>query len=239
MIEGRSSSPWLAARLALGRDVQTALETIASALLHGKDTSAAMLSSLEAYAKVFCTKDPAVILSHVDAVRSAITSNDPPAARTALEAIAEYLGNVEIRTPSQPLKLRVAVKPRTVPMCNDVLPSEFKLLEVGRPETEKGRCLFDEQAARDVMADYESRGLDVMIDLDAVARGSCKLKLRSDGSLWAVDARWTPDGAPRLREGRQRYIAPAVEVDWKTRRIIKIIGLAMSASPATAALRRS
>jgi hypothetical protein len=241
MHDGRALSPRQSARLALGREVQTALEVIATTLVQGKPQSAAMLSSLrvlEAYAKVYCKvvrKDPAMIVARVDAVRFAIKTYDPTTARAALEAIAEYLGNIEIRTPSQPARLRAAVKPRAIAMDGKGLPPEFKLVEPGVPETDRGRCVFDAQAASDVMADYTAHALDVMIDLEnralddrqnSRALGWCKLKVRSDGSLWAVDATWRAEGGGSF--GGQRYASPAVEIDPKTRRIMRVLNIGIA-----------
>src|SRR6185295_17430879 len=106
----------------------------------------------------------------------------------------------------------------------DTPPSEFRIFAAGENATTKGIFVFNEQAARDVMASYEAHGIDVMIDLehlslesseqsrnfDPDARGWCKLELRN-GELWATGVTWTPDGETRLREKRQRYISPAFE----------------------------
>ena len=128
-----------------------------------------------------------------------------------------------------------------------VLPTEFKLFAPGRNETTKGAFIFDEQAAREVMAAYRQHGVDLSIDLehlsledpvssrnfDPDARGWCKLEVRRDGSLWAVQVSWTPDGAARLRERRQRYVSPAFDVDPNTRRIREVHNVAITAIPAT------
>lgn len=95
------------------------------------------------------------------------------------------------------------------------------------------------------MQHYASWGVDLAIDLEHQmldcmpspdpsardARGWCRLELR-EGALWAVDVRWTPDGAARLTERRQRYISPAFEVD-DAGRVTKIINIAITAMPAT------
>lgn len=111
-------------------------------------------------------------------------------------------------------------------------------------ETEKGPITFDADAARAVMADYAARGVELMIDLehDSLdkpirqdshdARGWFKLQLRPDGSLWAVDVRWTPDGARRLAEKTQRYTSPAFFAD-RDGRVAKLLNVAICAMPAT------
>lgn len=128
--------------------------------------------------------------------------------------------------------------------AGDEPPTEFRIFRAGKNETSKGTFVFDEAAARAVMADYEKHGADVMLDLehmsiddnarnwDPDARGWCKLELRG-GELWAVDVKWTDDGAARLRAKTQRYISPAFAVDQKTKRITKILNIAICAMPAT------
>jgi hypothetical protein len=128
------------------------------------------------------------------------------------------------------------------------LPTEFRLFQRGWNNTENGRYLFDDKAAKSVMAAYANWGVDLAIDLEHQmlevsggapdptardARGWCRLELRPDGSLWACDVKWTPDGAARLSEKRQRYISPAFEADKNTKRIIKVVNVAITAMPAT------
>lgn len=125
------------------------------------------------------------------------------------------------------------------------LPAEFRLFVAGWNETENGNYLFDDEAAAAVMAAQDAHQVDRMIDLehlsldtesnnfDPDARGWCKLELRDDGSLWAVDVKWTEDGAQRLRDKRQRYVSPAFEIDPETKRVTKIVNIALTALPAT------
>lgn len=131
--------------------------------------------------------------------------------------------------------------------AGDALPTEFRLFVAGWNATEKGKILFDAEAANAVMAAYKNWGIDVpidlehqMIDLDGGeadptardARGWCKLELRN-GELWACDVKWTPDGAQRLTEKRQRYVSPAFAVDKATRRVLQVVNIAITALPAT------
>lgn len=127
------------------------------------------------------------------------------------------------------------------------LPTEFRLFTKGVNETSKGSFLFDSKAAASVMAAYKAWGVDLAIDLEHQmldngpaadptardARGWCNLELRPDGSLWAVNVKWTPDGAARLAEKRQRYVSPAFCVDPETSRITSILNIAITAIPAT------
>jgi phage I-like protein len=126
----------------------------------------------------------------------------------------------------------------------DAPPSEFRLFKAGINETTKGEFLFDEKAAELVKASAAERGqVDYPIDLehlsldqesrgfDPDARGWFKLAVRN-GELWAVDVRWTPDGARRLSEKTQRYVSPAFFTD-DDNRITEIVNVALVAMPAT------
>jgi len=104
--------------------------------------------------------------------------------------------------------------------------------------------LFDAAAAREVMRAYQQHGADIMIDLehlsldaesrsfDPDARAWCRLAIRG-GELWAVDVRWTPDGQRRVKARTQRYVSPAFEADEKTRRVLRVLNIALTALPAT------
>lgn len=123
-------------------------------------------------------------------------------------------------------------------------PSEFQIFQRGVNRTTKGNFNFDDAAAKAVMSKYRQHGVDLMIDLehlsldeesnafDPDARGWCQLELRKDGSLWAVNVRWTPEGAERLQKRTQRYISPVFTVA-DNRRILSVINIAICAMPAT------
>ena len=126
------------------------------------------------------------------------------------------------------------------------LPHEFRVFSAGWNDTTKGRFLFDDAAARSVMADYAKHGADMMIDLehlslespqesrnfDPDARGWARLGVRG-GELWAEDVRWTSDGAERLSQKRQRYVSPAFDVDVETKRVLRLVNIAITSLPAT------
>lgn len=127
-----------------------------------------------------------------------------------------------------------------------VAPTEFRLFVAGWNETMAGRFLFDEEAARLVMSAFEAHGVDLAIDLEHQmlagvapdptardARGWFKLAMKPDGSLWATSVTWTPDGAQRIAEKRQRYVSPAFTVDRESMRVTKILNCAITAMPAT------
>lgn len=132
-------------------------------------------------------------------------------------------------------------------IANGEPPSEFRLFVSGWNETEKGPYLFDGVAAESVLAAYQAWGVDLMIDLEHQwfacevptdptardARGWFRLELRADGSLWAVNVEWTPDGAERLRSKRQKYISPCFDFDQESRRVMALINAALVSMPAT------
>lgn len=132
-------------------------------------------------------------------------------------------------------------------MTGDAPPTEFRIYKRGWNETTKGNLLFDDAAAKAVMGQYAKEGVDLIVDLNhdsmnekalasradaSDARAWFKLELRA-GELWAVQARWTPDGARRLAEKTQRYISPVSHYDVKTKRIQYLANVALCAMPAT------
>jgi hypothetical protein len=134
----------------------------------------------------------------------------------------------------------------TLALPEGELPTSFVLFKKGWNETSKGDFLFDAVAAKTVMAAHRQWGVDLAIDLEHQlldgagndptardARGWFQLELKKDGSLHAVDVRWTPDGAARLSARTQRYISPTFTIDVESRRITQVLCCALTAIPAT------
>lgn len=127
----------------------------------------------------------------------------------------------------------------------DQPPDEFRIFGPGVNPTRKGPVVFDDLAARSVMAAYATHGTDIMVDLehlslddtapnyDPDARAWLALELRKGPELWATHVRWTPDGEARLVQKKQRYISPAMRVDSKSRRVLELVNIALCAMPAT------
>lgn len=141
--------------------------------------------------------------------------------------------------------IRFVAATLTLELEGDEPPKQFRIFKAGWNEFEgKGRFLFDETAARAVMAAYQAHGVDCMIDLehlsldddgpnfDPDARGWAKLDVRN-GELWATSVSWTSDGDARLREKRQRYVSPVFATDKKTKRIVSVLNIALTGMPAT------
>lgn len=132
----------------------------------------------------------------------------------------------------------------SIDASRDALPSRIRLFHFGVNTTENGDFIFDEAAAREVMAAYRAHGVELMIDLehlsldpdakhyDPDARGWSALELADDG-LYLAGVRWLADGERRLREGLQRYLSPAFLFDEETGRVTKLINVAITALPAT------
>jgi phage I-like protein len=124
------------------------------------------------------------------------------------------------------------------------LPTQFRLFRKGVNTSTKGTVIFDAKAAEAVMSDYAQHNADLMLDLEHLsikrdapnynpdAMGWFKLALRN-GELWAVDVRYTPEGASRLENKKQRYISPYFMVEKATKRVVQIVNSALTALPAT------
>lgn len=122
-------------------------------------------------------------------------------------------------------------------------PSEFRVFKAGQNDTLEGVYLFTENSAQLVMNARADWGADCMIDLehlstdkkspnyDPDARGWFDLELR-EGELWAVNVRWTEDGAERLRKKTQKYISPAFYFS-ESGEIEELFNVALVAMPKT------
>lgn len=129
-------------------------------------------------------------------------------------------------------------------------PSSFLIFKAGANETRKGTFVYDATAAAQVMAEYRAGGVQLCLDLEhdsldpakrtsradaADAMGWYDLEQRSDGSLWAVNVRWTPEGARRLTQRTQRYTSPAFLTTESNgvERPTRLINVALCAMPAS------
>lgn len=131
-------------------------------------------------------------------------------------------------------------KTLTALLPGDEPPSEFKVWGFGAVETLKGTYIFDQEAADLVMAAYQDYGNELSFDYnhqaifevgDTPAAGWFNLELRDDG-LWAVNCRWTPNAANRIRNKEYRYFSPAFHDDVNGR-ITELVNIALTNIPAT------
>lgn len=134
-------------------------------------------------------------------------------------------------------------------LSGDEPPTEFRIFTAGAVETTKGVFTFDEASAKSVMAEYETHGIDLMIDYDHAslasvsldpaqsgkAAGWFNLEVRG-GELWAVNVRWTPLAADALRRKEWRFMSPAFETDQEGR-ILGLMNVAITNLPATRKLQ--
>jgi hypothetical protein len=127
----------------------------------------------------------------------------------------------------------------------DAPPDRFRIFTAGKVETSKGTFIFDADAAAAVMADYEAQGNELMVDYDHAslsalavdpalasrAAGWFGLELAADGSLWAVNVRWTQPAAEALGRKEWRYMSPAFATEGD--RIVSLMNVALTNMPAT------
>ena len=123
------------------------------------------------------------------------------------------------------------------------LPDRFLIFRKGENTSTKGTFLYDDISERSLKAEQERRGIDIMMDLehlslddaapnyDPDARAWFSLSFEPDG-LYAVNVKWTPDGARRLKEKTQRYISPAFVKEKKTGRVVSLFNVALVGQPA-------
>lgn len=127
-------------------------------------------------------------------------------------------------------------------------PSEFRIFRAGANSTTKGVLVFDEEAARSVMAAAADWGNDFPLDYghgmvafltpDPAASGAAAGWFRPEvreGELWAAGVRWTERAAGYLRAGEYRYISPTVTVA-ESGRVLELINVALTNVPATKGL---
>ena len=122
-------------------------------------------------------------------------------------------------------------------------PGEVLLFRAGVNKSYKGLLLFDEEAARRVLADFEAHGAELFFDYEhsslySLIKGSGEAaawfrpEVR-EGALWAVDVRWTEEAAEKVRARKYRYISPAVDYELDSNRITRLINVALTNLPAS------
>lgn len=130
------------------------------------------------------------------------------------------------------------------------LPTEFRIFAPGVNTTAKGDFDYDPAARQTMLSAAQKRpGVRFMIDLEhdslhperraqradaGDARGWFSLDFRPDGSLWACNVTWTPDGARRLIEKTQAYISPAFKHVIENGKLypLELVNAALCAVPA-------
>lgn len=146
-----------------------------------------------------------------------------------------------------------AAEPQTCALDAQPLGAEFppkaiRLFAMGENATTKGVFLFDDAAAKSVLAAFAEHGVDLAMDFDhgALATpdgrkrdvpGYYRPEVRADG-LYAIP-QWTDVGLDAIRPGASgalpeyRYTSPSFSFDPETRRVLRLGPLALTSYPAT------
>jgi len=125
-------------------------------------------------------------------------------------------------------------------------PASFTILAAGTTDTSKGTILFDQEAAKDVVQAFTEHGQGQLpVDYDhgmlglistpesGSAAGWFTPSVNDAGDLVANDVQWTPRGAEKLSQREYRYFSPALYIDPDSRRVSKLVNVALTNLPAT------
>jgi phage I-like protein len=135
-----------------------------------------------------------------------------------------------------------------LPLGAEFPPKAIRIFAMGENSTTKGVFLFDDEAARTVMAAFAEHGVDLAMDFDHGALapadgrkrdvpGYYRPEVRADG-LYAIP-QWTDVGLDAIRPGASgalpeyRYTSPSFSFDPDTRRVLRLGPLALTSYPAT------
>jgi phage I-like protein len=129
-------------------------------------------------------------------------------------------------------------------------PSEFRIFAYGKNASDKGEFIFDEKAAKLVMAAFAKKGSRLTMDyehqaLNAPDNGreapnSCyswtpEIRMNEAGKpeLWAANAKWTEKAAAHIKAKEYLYFSPAFETESeKSLRVARIVNMALTNIPA-------
>lgn len=146
-------------------------------------------------------------------------------------------------------------------------PERLTLWRPGPIRGDFGECLWDEEAARQVMAEYHARGNPVPIDVEHNSNlkqnptydlnnppkggGYCWLEIDADGALCLAPIRWSDYARQEIETGSRCAVSPDWDFDPATKRPVRLnkvslvqnpgtydIGLIASAAPAPACRTR-
>ena len=122
----------------------------------------------------------------------------------------------------------------------DEVPREIVLFRKGTKHTMKGEFVFDEAAASSVLAAFGEHGADklpfdashLMLTSDnpeaKKALGWFVPSVNAAGDLLASQIEWTPKTEEALRNREFRFVSPAIQFDAKTRRISRLVNVALT-----------
>ena len=129
-------------------------------------------------------------------------------------------------------------------LADTELPAEFLLLPYGEihytRNGENGSFQFPEAAADTVIADFEARGKDLVIDYEHQSLGGCKAPaagwidrlFKTEQGLHAHVKYWTAEAAEYLAKGEYRYFSPTLYFDEAGNNVCSIHSVALTNHPA-------
>lgn len=187
-------------------------------------------------------------LSHeelrAEAYRLARIARDTPEGSLERRRAQYAIADLEVRRLLDAHEAQKRARPAPSPAApGDALPREFLLFKKGRNESSRGVAIFDAKAAATVMGSYREHGTDLCLDLEHLSLDQSSPNYSPDalawfglevrnGDLYAVNVRWTPEGAARLKSKSQRYVSPAFITD-ADRRVVRLVNAGLTAVPAT------
>ncbi len=122
----------------------------------------------------------------------------------------------------------------------DGVPKEIQVIPYGRTETDKGEFVLDAEGMARVVADFEARKNDMVIDYEHQTLGGVeapaagwirKLLNKGKEGLWAV-VEWTPRAAGYLKDREYRYLSPVFLKRKSDGRVVRLINAALTNQPA-------
>jgi phage I-like protein len=128
-------------------------------------------------------------------------------------------------------------------------PQEWPVFTYGVNTSDKGNFIFDERAAKLVMAAFAKKGSSLTMDyehqaLNAPENGqpapnSCyswtpEIRANAAGKpeLWATNAKWTIKASGMIESKEYLYFSPAFETEPETMRVSRIVNMALTNVPA-------
>lgn len=122
------------------------------------------------------------------------------------------------------------------------VPTEFRIFAAGANPSDKGTFVFDGAAAKAVMDAYAAKAVPLTMDYEHMALSDPPVPAPAaasewtpevrNGELWATGIKWTDKARAMLAAGEYRLFSPAFFHDPKTMRVLRIINVALTNTPA-------
>jgi phage I-like protein len=128
-------------------------------------------------------------------------------------------------------------------------PAEFRIFAYGKNSSDKGEFVFDEKAAKLVMAAFAKKGSRLTMDyehqaLNAPDNGmpapnsakawTPEVRMDANGKpeLWATNVSWTDKARAFIESGEYVHFSPAFETEPNSMRVARILNMALTNIPA-------